>query len=113
MGVRPSFALFFYNNGISVRTLAFIYSVKQLKLKIIDKYFFYDHQNYNKNIITKLYKKIKLNCTKSIVTTEKDLVKLPKTFLDEFKVYIIKIEICFEDENKINNIIYPLLTKPK
>ncbi len=44
-----------------------------------------------------------------MLTTEKDIVKLPDSFLDEFEVYIIKIDIVFENESIIQDVIQPLL----
>ena len=42
---------------------------------------------------------------KNIITTEKDLVKFPKHFLEKFNIYIVKITIQFENDFDIFNIL--------
>ena len=60
-------------------------------------------------MITELSAQIKSsNCT-SVITTEKDLVKLSDSFLAEFGIYIIKIEMEFENEGAISDLIQPVL----
>ena len=46
-----------------------------------------------------------------ILTTEKDLVKLPDSFLAEFETYVIKIEMEFETEKAVLDMIQPVLLK--
>ena len=41
---------------------------------------------------------IRTSSSQSVVTTEKDLVKLPDSFLEEFEVYVIKIDVVFKNE---------------
>ena len=48
------------------------------------------------------------NCT-AIITTEKDLVKLSESFLDEFDIFVIKVEVEFETEKAILDIIKSVL----
>jgi len=43
------------------------------------------------------------NCT-DIVTTEKDIVKIPDNFIKQFQFYIIKIDIVFQDERLIQSL---------
>ncbi len=70
-----------------------------------------DHQEYTESVITELLAQIKSsNCT-AIITTEKDLVKLPDSFLDEFDTFVIKIEMEFEIEGAVLDIIQPVLLK--
>ena len=88
---------------------SFIKSAKELSLKIKGKKFFQDHQEYTEEVIKELSEQIRASSIKSIVTTEKDMVKLPEIFLSKFEVYVIKIEIVFENELIIKDIIQPLL----
>jgi len=39
------------------------------------------------------------------------LVKLPDSFLDEFDIYVIKIEMEFETEKAVLDMIQPVLWK--
>ena len=78
-------------------------------MKIEGKRFFRDHQNYTETVLNQLSEQIRKSSSSSVVTTEKDLVKLPKIFLEEFEIYIIKINVVFENESIIKDIIQPLL----
>ena len=40
---------------------------------------------------------------------EKDLVKLPNSFLAEFEIYVIVINVKLEEETNIIKLLYPLL----
>ena len=88
---------------------SFINSAKILDLKVEGRKFFQDHQEYTKEVIQELSGQIRANNTSYVVTTEKDMVKLPDSFFSEFEVYVIKIEIVFEDELIFKDIIQPLL----
>jgi len=90
---------------------SFFKSIKQLDLKLGGKRIFSDHQEYTESVITELSAQIKSsNCT-AIITTEKDLVKLPESFLDEFETFVIKIEVEFETEKAVLDMIQPVLLK--
>ena len=90
---------------------SFFKSIKQLDLKLGGKRIFSDHQEYTESVITELSAQIKSsNCT-AIITTEKDLVKLPESFLDEFETFVIKIEMEFEIEGAVLDMIQPVLLK--
>ena len=88
---------------------SFINYTMKLGLKIEGIKLFRDHKNYTKTIIKQLSEQIRKSSSKSVVTTEKDLVKLPDSFLAEFKVYVIKINVVFENESIIKDIIQLLL----
>ena len=88
---------------------SFINSAEELSLKIKGKYFFQDHQEYTEIVIKELSEQIKASSINQVVTTEKDMVKLPKSFLVEFEVYVIKIDVIFENKSAIHNIIQPIL----
>ena len=88
---------------------SFFKSIKQLDIKLGGKRIFSDHQEYTESVITELSAQIKSsNCT-AIITTEKDLVKLPESFLDEFETFVIKIEVKFEIEKAVLDMIQPVL----
>ncbi len=106
----PSSEVFFAFCGIGEPDL-FFKSIKQLDIKSGGKRIFPDHQEYTKSVITELSAQIKSsNCT-AIIITEKDLVKLPDSFLDEFDTFVIKIEMEFEIEGAVLDMIQPVLLK--
>ena len=89
--------------------ISFINSAEELFLKVEGKKFFQDHQEYTETVIQELSEQIRESSISYVVTTEKDMVKLPESFLFEFEVYVIKIEVVFKNELIIRDIILPLL----
>ena len=88
---------------------SFFDSITRLDLRLSGKRIFRDHQQYTESVITELSAQIKSsNCT-GVITTEKDLVKLPDSFLAKFGIYIIKIEMEFENKRAISDLIQPVL----
>ncbi|MBC8256471.1 MAG: tetraacyldisaccharide 4'-kinase [Candidatus Marinimicrobia bacterium] len=88
---------------------SFIDSIGKLELKLSGKRIFRDHQEYTHTVITELSVQIKSSNCKAVITTEKDLVKLPDNFLTEFNIYVIKIEIRFKDEGAVLDLIQSVL----
>ena len=88
---------------------SFINTAEKLSLKVEDRKFFQDHQEYTESVIQKLSEQIRASSISHVVTTEKDMVKLPESFFSEFEVYVIKVDVVFENELIIKNIIQPLL----
>ena len=80
---------------------SFIYSAKKLSLQIKDSCFFNDHQEYTESILQGLSEQIRANSINHVVTTEKDMVKLPNSFLSEFEIYVIRISIEFENSSDL------------
>ena len=88
---------------------SFINSAKELSLIIKGNRFFQDHQEYTEAVINDLSEQIKACGINHVVTTEQDMVKLPESFLVEFKVYVIKIDVILENESVFQDIIQPYL----
>jgi tetraacyldisaccharide 4'-kinase len=88
---------------------SFIKTAEELSLKVEGRKFFQDHQEYTEAVIQKLSEQIRESSISHVVTTEKDMVKLPESFLEEFEVYVIKVDVIFENELIIKDIILPLL----
>jgi tetraacyldisaccharide 4'-kinase len=88
---------------------SFINTAEKLSLKVEDRKFFQDHQEYTESVIQKLSEQIRVSSIIHVVTTEKDMVKLPESFLEEFEVYVIKVDVVFENELIIKDIIQPIL----
>ena len=106
----PSSEVFFAFCGIG-EPKSFFKSIKQLALKLEGKRIFSDHQEYTESVITELSTQIKSsNCT-AIITTEKDLVKLPESFLDEFETFVIRVELEFKTEKAVLDMVQSVLLK--
>jgi tetraacyldisaccharide 4'-kinase len=90
---------------------SFFKSIIKLGITIKGKKYYKDHQNYSDRIIKNLFKKIKKLKLNNIITTEKDIVKLPQYFINAFQIYIIKISIIVKDESKINTEIKKLFSE--
>ena len=88
---------------------SFIKSLTQLKLKLGGKRIFRDHQEYTDAVVKELSAQIKSSNCKAVITTEKDLVKLPDNFLEEFEIFIVKIEMEFENERVVLDVVRTIL----
>jgi tetraacyldisaccharide 4'-kinase len=66
---------------------------------------FQDHHKYSKESIQDLKSSINKSGVNSIITTEKDLVKLPEEFLKRYKIYIVRVNIIFKDDTFYKNVI--------
>jgi len=92
---------------------SFIHILKEMGLNVIGKRIFQDHQKYTSKILQNLSVQIQsINC-RAVVTTEKDIIKIPEIFLNKFIFYVVKITIVLKDDSiMINNIkpIFPNLS---
>ena len=88
---------------------SFLNSIAKLGLKSGGKRIFRDHQEYIGSVIKELSDQINSSNCIAVITTEKDLVKLPNSFLAEFEIYVIKIEMEFENEGAILDLIKSVL----
>ena len=80
--------------------------VRETEATIIDVREFPDHHVYTQRdlqTIASASQKCDL-----IVTTEKDLVKIPESFIQQFIFYVIKIVLVFENDPKLINLIKPV-----
>ncbi len=62
--------------------------------------FFRDHQVYSEQVLHKLKKEIRTAGCGAILTTEKDLVKLPGDFLESFEVFAIRIDLSWTTQGR-------------
>ena len=67
--------------------------MKSLKVQVVDSLIFKDHVDYNKKVLQKLYSRINKLKIDAILTTEKDLVKLPESFVKDNEIYILNMNI--------------------
>ena len=88
---------------------SFFKSILKFGIEIKGKQSFRDHYNYNEKILKKLSNMIKDLKIKKVITTEKDIVKIPETFINNFEMYIIRINVIMKKETIINKKIDSLL----
>ena len=79
----------------------FFEELDKLELNVIKKITLPNHVKYSNKIIKKLRTTINNNNIKSIITTEKDLVKLPISLLNTFNIYTLCMEVYIDNEDKI------------
>ena len=90
----------------------FMHTVKEIELNIAGKRFFRDHQNYTFRELQDLSAQIQNSNCRAVVTTEKDMVKIPRNFMHNFIFYVIKIDVIFADDSVVLNLIKPILLAP-
>ena len=78
-------------------------------IKIKEKKYYKDHQDYSDILMKDLMNKIKKLKLNKVIITEKDLVKIPQFFIDAFDIYVIKISMNIKDELIMQNKIDALL----
>jgi tetraacyldisaccharide 4'-kinase len=87
----------------------FIQTVKDVGLNIVGKRIFQDHQKYNSKVLHDLLVQIESSNCRAVVTTEKDMVKIPESFMKKIIFYVIKIDVAFENDSDVYNLIKPIL----
>jgi len=88
---------------------SFFRTLNGLKLKLGGKRIFKDHQKYNPAVITELTTQIQTSSCNAIITTEKDLVKLPDDFFEKYKVYVVKLEVEMRENEVLTETIQSLI----
>ena len=83
---------------------SFLQYLDDEKIEIKWKTIYNDHHDYSEKSMTKLKDTINQTGANSIITTEKDLVKLPTDFLEQYQIYIVTLSIKFEDDTIYNKI---------
>jgi len=68
---------------------------------------FVDHKDYSLREVQRIRKEFYASNSYSVVTTQKDAVKLMKYAkeLDDIDVFYLKIELKFDEEDKFKNFI--------
>ena len=81
---------------------SFFRTLKEMKIEILDSISFKDHVEYDGSTMSMLTSKINASNTKTVITTEKDLVKLPNSFFEDYNVHVLsmkmEIDSNFSDE---------------
>jgi len=76
----------------------FINSLDSLNINIIGSYFLKDHVSYNKKDLYRLSNKISEHGIRDLITTEKDKLKLPKSFFHNYNIHILYIDLKIEND---------------
>jgi len=81
---------------------SFFRTLKEMKIKISDSISFKDHVEYDGSTMSMLTSKINASKTKTVITTEKDLVKLPDSFINAYNIHVLvmkmEVDLAFVDK---------------
>ncbi len=86
---------------------SFLNILKQTKVNTDNKLIFEDHKDYTLKEVQRIRKEFYATNAYSVVTTQKDAVKLMKYAkeLDDIDIFYLKIELRFDEEDKFTNFI--------
>ena len=92
---------------------SFINALKQTNVDTQNQIIFRDHKDYTLKEIQKIRKKFYSTNSHSVVTTEKDAVKLSKYSkeLDDIDIYFLKIELEMDEPGGFREFIIRSLNK--
>lgn len=95
------------------RPYSFLNVLEQNNINIKNKILFADHKNYTLKEVQNIRKKFYDTNSFSVLTTQKDAVKLAafSRELDDIDIYYLKINLVIEDEEKFNTRIMGIFNK--
>ena len=87
---------------------SFLNILRQVKVDTQNKLIFKDHKRYSYNDVQRIRQLFYSTNSHSVVTTEKDAVKLTKFTkeLDDIDIYYLKIKFVLDDEDSFNGFIF-------
>jgi tetraacyldisaccharide 4'-kinase len=87
---------------------SFLNILRQTKVDTQNKLIFKDHKRYSYNDVQRIRQLFYSTNSHSVVTTEKDAVKLTKFTrdLDDIDIYYLKIKFVLDDEDSFNGFIF-------
>jgi tetraacyldisaccharide 4'-kinase len=90
------------------RPFSFINILKQTKVDTQNRMLFPDHKHYTLKEVQKIRKEFYATNSHSVVTTQKDAVKLLKfkRELDDIDIFYLKIEMVFDEKDKFREFIF-------
>tara|TARA_B100001029_G_C15063817_1_gene461359 strand:- start:7807 stop:8838 length:1032 start_codon:yes stop_codon:yes gene_type:complete len=74
---------------------------------------FKDHEPYSKKNIKRLIKELSKIKTKNLITTEKDIVKLPNEFFKNYHIFTLRINHIFKEKEILIKKIHALIKEQK
>ena len=91
---------------------SFINALKQTKVDTQNQIMFRDHKNYTLKEVHRIRKEFYDTNSHSVVTTEKDAVKLYKFSkeLDDIDIFYLKIQIKMDDEKSFKEFLFNKLS---
>jgi len=94
---------------------SFFRALEQLNVDTENRMVFRDHKFYTPEDIQNIRKQFYAANVHSVITTQKDAVKLMqyKKELDDIDIFYLKIELQFDDEKKFANEIFNKLSEPQ
>ena len=94
---------------------SFINALKQTKVDTLKQIIFRDHKNYTLKEVQRIRKEFYDTNSHSVVTTEKDAVKLYKFSkeLDDIDIFYLKIQIKLDEEQEFKKYLFNRLTTEK
>jgi tetraacyldisaccharide 4'-kinase len=89
------------------RPFSFLHSLEKNKIDFTNKLIFSDHKNYTNKEVQLIRKKFYETNAYSVLTTQKDAVKLSQFSkeLDDIDIYYLKIDFVIQEEEKFRNLI--------
>ena len=93
-------------SGIA-NTYSFINGLKKMNIETANHIVFRDHKFYTPEDIRRIRKEFYALNVHSVITTQKDAVRLTPFLkeLDDIDIFYLKIEIKFDEEEEINSLI--------
>lgn len=95
--------------------LSFLNALEKNKIDITNKMIFPDHKNYSLKEVQDIRKKFYDTNSYSVLTTQKDAVKLNKFSkdLDDIDIFYLKIELKLDEQDLFNELILKQMNKTK
>ncbi|RPI71502.1 MAG: tetraacyldisaccharide 4'-kinase, partial [Ignavibacteriales bacterium] len=89
------------------KPFSFLNILRQTKVDTENKLIFVDHKDYTLREVQRIRKQFYATNSFSVVTTQKDAVKLMKYAkeLDDIDIFYLNIELKFDEEDKFRNFI--------
>ena len=93
------------------RPFSFLKVLEDNKINITNRMLFKDHKEYEEKEVQLIRKKFYDTNSNSVITTEKDYVKLREFTkeLDDIDIYYLKIDLQIENENEFNKKILEII----
>ena len=95
------------------RPYSFLNVLKQNNISIKNHLLFEDHKKYSSKEVQRIRKEFYATNSHSVITTEKDAVKLTEFSkeLDDIDIFYLKIEIEMDNKEEFQNFIFEKLNK--
>jgi tetraacyldisaccharide 4'-kinase len=92
-------------NAIALSAIAdtrgFLITLKKAGITVVEHFDFLDHHNYQQSDIDRISKQMKRLNVETLITTEKDMIKLADLEFNGIKIYTVKVLFVLEEEGTI------------